>query len=147
MNYTTVAGAAKKYKQVGTQTEALEASPYRLVQMLMEGALARIAVAREHMIRGSISDKAQHIQWAVSIIGALQDALDTEHGGEAATNLDALYEYMQMQLFKANLHDDPALLDEVAKLLSNIKSGWDAMPEELRQFRDNHADAAVEATE
>lgn len=139
MNYSNMVGAARAYKQVGTQTEAMEAGPYRLVQMLMEGALAKIAVAKEHMTRGAISQKAQHIQWAVSIIGALQDALDTEGGGQAATNLDALYEYMQMQLFKANLHDDPNLLDEVTDLLVTIKSGWDAMPQELRQFREEPA--------
>lgn len=144
MNYSNVAGAAKRYKQVGTQTEAMDAGPHRLVQMLMEGALAKIAVAKEHMVRGAIPQKAQHIQWAVSIIGALQDALDTEGGGQAANNLDALYEYMQMQLFKANLHDDPNLLDEVTELLVTIKSGWDAMPQELREFRDNPA-AAVES--
>ena len=145
MNYSNVAGAANKYKQVGTQTEAMGAGPHRLVQMLMEGALAKIAVAKEHMVRGAIAQKAQHIQWAVSIIGALQDALDTEEGGQAAANLDGLYEYMQMQLFKANLHDDPEQLDEVTNLLVTIKSGWDGMPPDLREFRDNTAAATLES--
>ncbi len=145
MNYSKVAGAANTYKRVGTQTEAMSAGPHRLVQMLMEGALTKIAVAKEHMVRGAIPKKAQHIQWAVSIIGALQDALDTEGGGQAATNLAALYEYMQMQLFKANLHDDPKLLDEVIDLLVTIKSGWDGMPQELREFRDSPVEAAVES--
>jgi flagellar protein FliS len=147
MSYANVIGAANKYKQVGTQTEAMGAGPYRLVQMLMEGALSKIAIAKEHIGRGAVAQKAQHIQWAVSIIGALQDALDTEGGGPAAKNLDTLYDYMQLQLFKANLRDDPDLLDEVTKLLTTIKSGWDAMPEQLREFKDEAAEATAESAD
>jgi flagellar protein FliS len=53
--------------------------------------------------------------------------LNLEQGGEIAANLDALYEYMVTRLLEANLKSDAALVDEVAGLLRNVKSGWDGI--------------------
>ena len=64
---------------------------------------------------------------AIAIVGGLREGLDLEKGGEVAANLDRLYEYMITRLFEANLHNTVAPLDEVAALLRNVKSGWDAI--------------------
>jgi len=47
-----------------------------------------------------------------------------------AANLDALYEYMSVQLVEANISNDPAKLDEVSGLLKRIKSAWDAIADD-----------------
>ena len=44
-----------------------------------------------------------------------------------AKNLDALYGYMTQQLAQAHLKNDPAILQEVHGLLSQLKSAWDAI--------------------
>lgn len=63
----------------------------------------------------------------MGIIGGLRDALDKDKGGEIASNLDNLYAFMQQRLSQANLQNDPAMLDEVAGLLREIKQGWDGI--------------------
>jgi len=133
MSYDKQRGAMKQYSQVAVQSDAHFASPHRLIQMLMDGALQRIAAAKGDMQRGNIAQKGTHISWAISIIEGLRASLNMEAGGEIARNLDNLYEYMCWQLLQANLKNAPELLDEVASLLREIKSAWDAIPDSAKQ--------------
>ncbi|WP_339513073.1 flagellar export chaperone FliS [Pseudomonas sp. RL_15y_Pfl2_60] len=119
--------AMKQYQAVNTQVQAVDASPHRLIQMLMEGGLTRIAQARGAMERGQVALKGELIGKAIGIVGGLRDGLDLQQGGELAANLDSLYEYMSARLFEANVKNQAEPLEEVASLLRNIKSGWDAI--------------------
>ena len=123
-------GAAGQYASVGTQTGVTEASPHRLIQMLLDGALDKIARARGAMQRNEYKEKGNHITSAGSIVLGLRTSLDLEAGGELAANLDNLYEYMFRRLMEAHAENDEAALDEVSSLLREIKSGWDALPQE-----------------
>ncbi|GAB6043627.1 flagellar export chaperone FliS [Endothiovibrio diazotrophicus] len=133
MGYPNPRGALKQYGQVATQAGVAVADPHRLIQMLMEGALEKIATAKGMMARGDIAKKGQQITWAISIIDGLRVSLDKKAGGDIARNLDDLYDYMERRLFQANLENDALILDEVSSLLRDIKSAWDAIPEEVRQ--------------
>jgi len=119
--------ALKQYQSVNTQAQAVDASPHRLIQMLMEGGLTRIAQARGAMERQQTSMKGELIGKAIGIIGGLREGLDLQQGGELAANLDSLYQYMVSRLLEANVKNDAAPLDEVAGLLRNVKTGWDAI--------------------
>lgn len=119
--------AMRQYQQVGVKAQVSEADPHRLIQMLMQGGLDRIAQARGAMEREAYAEKGVLIGKAINIIGGLRDVLDKEAGGELATNLERLYEYMTMRLFEASRHNDVSKLDEVAKLLGEVKSGWDGI--------------------
>ncbi|EIC20520.1 flagellar export chaperone FliS [Thiorhodovibrio frisius] len=121
-----------QYRQAGVLSEISVASPHRIIQLLFEGALERIAVGKGAMLQGNIAKKGEQISKAINIIDGLRGVLDHEKGGELAERLDALYEYMSYQLLQANLRDNPDALDEVTKLLREVKSGWDEIPEELR---------------
>lgn len=119
--------ALQQYQQVNAQTGVAYASPHRLIQMLMEGALERIAVAKGCIQRQDIAAKGEQIGKAINIVGGLRDGLNLEAGGELAANLDALYDRMQRRLLEANLRSDIAILDEVAELLRPVKEAWDAI--------------------
>ncbi len=119
--------AMRQYQQVGVKAQVTEADPHRLIQMLMQGGLDRIAQARGAMEREAYAEKGVLIGKAINIIGGLRDVLDKEAGGELATNLERLYEYMTMRLFEASRQNDVSKLDEVAKLLGEVKSGWDGI--------------------
>ncbi|MCC6133802.1 MAG: flagellar export chaperone FliS [Candidatus Contendobacter sp.] len=117
----------QRYQQVGAQSGVAYASPHRLIQMLMEGAFERIAVAKGCIQRHDIPGKGEQIGKAIDIIGGLRDGLNMDAGGELAANLDGLYAFVQQRLVEANLHSDATILDEVADLLRPIKEGWDAI--------------------
>lgn len=119
--------AMRQYQQVGVQAQVTEASPHRLIQMLMQGGLDRIYQAKGAIEHGRIADKGELIGKSIAIIGGLREALDHEAGGELAGNLDRLYDYMIRRLTDANRNNDAAALTEVASLLSEVKSGWDGI--------------------
>lgn len=121
--------ALKQYQTVNTQAQTTEASPHRLIQMLMEGGLTRLAQARGAIDRNQVALKGELISKAIGIIGGLREGLNLELGGEVAANLDSLYEYMTTRLVEANVQNEVAPLDEVSGLLRNVKSGWDAIAE------------------
>jgi flagellar protein FliS len=117
--------AMRQYQQVGVKAQVTEADPHRLIQMLMQGGLDRIAQAKGAMEREAYAEKGVLIGKAINIIGGLRDALDQDVGGDLAANLDRLYEYMTRRLFEASRHNDVEKLNEVGKLLGEIKVAWD----------------------
>jgi len=101
------------------------ASPHALILMLFDGAIKAVAKARMAMAKGEIAPKCEAISKAVAIIqDGLQLSLDTRAGGEMAENLNALYEYMVNRLVLANLKNQLEPLDEVGKLLVDLKNAW-----------------------
>ena len=124
---------AQQYGKVAVGSEVAFASPHRLVQMLMEGALEKVATAKGHMGRREFEAKGNQINWAISIIDGLRGSLNMQEGGEMANNLDSLYAYMVRRLAEANINNEIAILDEVTSLLLEIKSAWDAIPDEVKQ--------------
>jgi flagellar secretion chaperone FliS len=123
--------ALSEYKSVSVTSGVEDATPHRLIQMLMEGALDKISTAKGHMLHNNTSEKGRHISWAISIISGLQSSLDMEAGGEISANLDNLYDYMVRRLGLAGASNDAAILDEVSSLLLEVKSAWDVIPGQL----------------
>ncbi|MCY7263456.1 flagellar export chaperone FliS [Pseudomonas protegens] len=126
--------ALRQYQKVGAQAQTSEASPHRLVQMLMEGGLDRIAQAKGAMERKDVANKGVFIGKAIGIIGGLREGLDLENSMDTLGDLDGLYTYMMKRLTEANIKTDPKILDEVADLLRTVKEGWDAIAAPGPQF-------------
>jgi len=120
---------AKQYQQVSAHTAVMDADPHRLIQLLFEGALTRIAKAKGHIERNEIEERNETINAAIRIVGGLQESLDMD-AGEIARNLDNLYDYMIRRLFESNSKNSNVMLDEVAKLLIEIKSAWGEIRED-----------------
>lgn len=125
MNPHSMRSALKEYEQVGARSQLEGAPPERLVQMMLEGALDRVSLARGDMENGQVAAKGERIGKAISLVEGLRASLDHERGGELAGNLDALYEYISRRLLEANLRNEVAILDEVSRLLREIKQAWD----------------------
>ena len=123
--------AAKAYQQLDTESQVEGASPHRLIQLMMERALAKIGLARSQMKDGKVQEKGNNISEAISIINGLQASLNHKADRRMSENFDALYAYMMRRLLEANLQNDDGILEEVAGLLRELKEAWDAIADDV----------------
>ena len=123
--------ATQVYRQIGTKGEIENASPHRLIQLMMEYVLTKIGVARGHMQRGNVQAKGESIGDAINVIEGLQASLNHNADERMSENFDALYAYMMRRLLEANLHNDESILEEVAGLMRELKEAWDSIADEV----------------
>lgn len=119
---------ANAYAKVGIETGVVAATPHKLIIMLFEGALAALATGLQQMNAGNIAGKGQSLSKAITIIDSgLRASLDHKSGGEIAGSLDSLYEYMSNRLVMANLNNQPEVVEEVQRLLHELKGAWESI--------------------
>ena len=145
MSYQTSAAAVEQYRNLGIKSEVESASPHRLIQMLMERFLTKVTIAKRQMEASQIAEKGAAISDAISIVNCLQVSLNHEPNAKLASNFDALYDYMARRLLESNMNNDPAGLAEVISLMTEIKTAWDLIGEELTAGNDNGSPAATTA--
>jgi flagellar protein FliS len=115
------------YYRNGTRSEIEGASPHRLIQLMMERVMTKVALAEKYMEMGSVAEKGAHIGDVISLIDGLQVSLNHKSDQRMASNFDALYDYMKRRLLEANIKNDAAILREVSGLMYELKSAWDAI--------------------
>ena len=120
------------YQNAAAHGGVAASDPHGLVVMLMDGALERIAMARGAMQRNDVTEKARLLNRTVSIVAELRGSLDLSAGGQIAANLSELYDYMNRRLMLALANNQIEPLDEVSKLLTEIRSAWVAIPPQAR---------------
>ncbi|WP_221799324.1 flagellar export chaperone FliS [Oceanobacter mangrovi] len=121
---------AKQYQRVNVTSEVLDADPHRLIQLLMEAALTRMAQSKSAIERKDMETKANLLGRVIEIIGTLQSSLDHSSGGEISLNLERLYDYMNRRLLQASIANDVEMIEEVMGLLLEVKRGWDGIRED-----------------
>jgi flagellar protein FliS len=125
---------ANAYANVGLETGIASASPHKLIVMLYDGALVALLSAKTNIATGNIAAKGTAISKAITIIdNGLRASLDKEAGGEIAANLDSLYDYMSRRLLHANLKNDVPAIEEVHRLLSDLREAWVSIDQKAGQ--------------
>ncbi|UTV29313.1 flagellar export chaperone FliS [Photobacterium atrarenae] len=127
-------GSLQAYKRVSVDSQLTSASPHRVISMLMSGAIERLIQGKAAMVQGNVATKGERLGKALDIVISLRSCLSMEDGAEIAVNLDALYDYMIQQIYKANQENLGEPIDEVIEMLREIKSAWDQIPAEYHNM-------------
>jgi flagellar protein FliS len=98
-----------------------------IVSLLLDGAVNFMKAARGKIEQNDIAGKGVYIGKATAIISELMKALNMEEGGEIASTLRRLYEFVLDRLLKANIKGDVKSVDEALTVMENIRSGWKEM--------------------
>jgi flagellar protein FliS len=139
MRNTSGSPAMQQYQQIETKSEIEGASPHRLIQLMMNRVLAKIAMARGYMDRENVSEKGAAIGSAISIVDGLRVSLNHKTDARLAGNFDALYDYMNRRLLEANLKNDPGILIEVSDLMREIKEAWDSIGDQVNSRQQSQS--------
>ncbi len=115
------------YGKIGAETEVMNASPHRLIQLLFERAVQQIQLAKHYMERKEIAKKCQAVTKALDVIVHLKESLnfDDKNAKKISEKLSDIYTYIESVLLKAHIKNDPILLDEALAKLNPIKTAWD----------------------
>ncbi|WP_282109901.1 flagellar export chaperone FliS [Shewanella algicola] len=123
-------GSMQSYRKVSVDSNMAVATPHRIIQMLLAGALERLVQAKLAIANGDITNRGVLIGKTMGIINGLNGSLNMDADVEVAGNLTQLYDYMLRRLSEANLNNDPQAIDDVVSILKTIKEGWDAIPQD-----------------
>ena len=121
------------YGEMNVQAGTAYADSVQLIQMLFDGLIDSLSAAEGQIERNEIEAKGESISRAIRIVMGLQGSLDIEKGGEIAANLGDLYDYCTRRLMHANLKNDLEAVQEVKRLISEIREAWSQVPELLQQ--------------
>ena len=127
---------AHAYHRVGVETGVEGASPHRLVEMLFDGYMEALALARGALRNGQIEAKGKAFGKAARIIEeGLKASLNLEQGGRLAADLHSLYAYLTVRLTLANIRNDESILDECVALMEPLRSAWKAIGPQVQASR------------
>ncbi|GIU53335.1 MULTISPECIES: flagellar export chaperone FliS [Shewanella] len=127
-------GSIKSYRKVSLDSEIAVASPHRIIQMMFDGALLRLAQSRYAIETQDLQGKGVAINKAIGIINGLNNSLNMDVKDSVASNLSDLYDFMLRRISEANMNNDVKAIDDVTGILRTIKEGWDAIPQDMHQM-------------
>ncbi len=123
--------ALHQYQAVNAQTSVVDVDRHQLIQLLFDGAVDRINMAKARISAQDYEGKNRLINKSIEIVSGLRSFLDLDQGQEVAQNLFDLYVYCEHRLFEANVRNDIEVLDEVLGHLKKIQDAWSGIRSEV----------------
>ena len=119
------------YAQKYVENDVNNKNPVELVRLLYAKAIERLHRAVSLEQGGDLRQRNEQISRVMEILVELQGSLNFEAGGEIATSLARLYEYMQHRLVEAIAAKQAApTIEEVLRPLGVLYDAWkDCEPE------------------
>ena len=119
--------------------QILTASPGELLVMVYDEGIrtlkkAEAACAIEGPERIEMINK--HLLHAQDVLVELSLSLNMEKGGEVATNLARLYDFMQRHIRKANVEKSLQPITEVRELMTTLRDAWQQILEKEQTAQD-----------
>jgi len=125
--------AHKQYKQVQVKT----ANKEKLLIMLYQGCIKFLRLAKKSIEEEDIQGANNYIIRSQDIIRELMNTLDREKGGEIATNLYSLYDFMNRQLIEANVNKNVEKIEVVEDMMLELLDSWKQIAGEKKKKNKN----------
>ncbi len=114
--------ANPQHRYLKTQIET--ASQPQLLVMLFDGAVKKLHLSKKAIAEKNIEKSHTELTKVQKIFTELMIALDFEKGGDIASNLLRIYDFIYHYLVRANIKQDSSLIDEVLPIVESLRDGW-----------------------
>lgn len=104
--------------------EVMQASPKRLIELLLEGCIKNLKLAVIAIDKEDVNLAHNKLVRAQDIISELRYSINEEVGGEVAQQFIQLYEYINNQLVLANLKKDKAVVEKIEGMVEELLKTW-----------------------
>ena len=121
------------YINANLENEVLEATPYRLTQMLFERFIQLLNMGKHYIDKKDYANKSKSINKAIDIAKYLRLTLnsDDQKTKVLSSHLETVYLFAEQQLLKASINNDKVIIDNVLENILKIKSSWDEMGKKI----------------
>ena len=113
----------RAYAATGMESSVTAASGHQLIEMLLRSILERTAQTRAALEKGDAAEKGRLIGKMLDTLMYLQVCLDDD-AGLVSERLNETSEASMVLLTKANMDNDPEILDRVAHMISAVREAW-----------------------
>lgn len=104
--------------------EVMQASPKRLIELLLEGCIKNLKLAVIAIDKEDVNLAHNKLVRAQDIISELRYSINEEVGGEVVQQFIQLYEYINNQLLLANLKKDKAVVEKIEGMVEELLTTW-----------------------
>ncbi len=122
------------------KTKVMTADPAELRLMLFDGALKFAEQGRQGLVARDYEAAFNGISRCQQILAELINSLNPQQAPELCQKLAGLYTFMVTRLMKARHHRDPAIVEEVIKLLKYERETWIMLLDNLARETGTRAD-------
>lgn len=105
-------------------SQILTASPKKIIDLLLEGAVKQIKLAQLALEQDNFEAVNIHLIKAQDIILELKLSVDTTVEGDIPNQLIEMYEFMFSRLVTANMEKDLELMELVIQMLEDFRETW-----------------------
>lgn len=118
------------YQSVRKATLVEGATPHKLIELLYDGSLSNIAIARQHLAAGNREKLHVHVDKTIAIVQELQGSLKDYDTNELSANLFELYTYIVKTLISSEKDKDDEGFGVCAHLLDVLRDAWKSIAPE-----------------
>jgi flagellar secretion chaperone FliS len=114
------------------KTMDVSCSETQLVLLLLDAAIRFTKEAAEHLRAGRWAEKGKAVDATMECLAELRKGLNMVEGGEAAANVDRMYDFLTTKLLMGNARSQPDQFDQVVASLESLRTSWHELFERLR---------------
>lgn len=112
--------------QAYRNNEVMTANKETVLLLLYAGAIRFLKQAIEALEKKKIAEKAKYLLRTHEIVSELRAGLNfKEGGGEVATNLERLYDFVTDRLVQGNMNNTIQPLQEALNVLTTLNEAWE----------------------
>ncbi len=113
----------ESYRKLQVET----ANPIELVLMLYDRAIVLIDKAKNEILEKQYEAKGLTLDKTADIVFELLTTLDKDKGGEIASSLANLYNFVLREITDANVNLNTKALDNAKRILSELRESWESI--------------------